>query len=144
MEDIALCFLGKLWKVLLALMWNLKIKFFRINRTPCWVIYSRMWKQTEKGRVSNSTFPSVRHKERTVAVCSQGGLVPVISPHSAFSHLSSLPPSFLPSCFPSFLYYSLLPTFFSPFSLLSLPFSHKFLWILRVHSHFNKMRVKEG
>lgn len=42
---------------------NLMIGFFRVNKTPCWVIYCRMSKQIQKWSTPNSTFPLVRQRE---------------------------------------------------------------------------------
>lgn len=76
MEDRALCLPGELWKAYSCLdERNLKIGFFRVNKAPCWVIYSRMWKQIQEGSTPNSTLPWWDKGRRALADCSQGGLV---------------------------------------------------------------------
>lgn len=56
-----------------------------------------MWKQIQKGSTPNRIFPLVRHKERrTVAGCSQGGLLPACA--FLFPFFPSFP-SFLPQIY---------------------------------------------
>lgn len=75
MKDRPLCLPGKLWKAYACLDGkNLKIGFFGINQAPCWVIYSRTWKQIQKGSTQTAHSPWWDQGRRTVADCSQGGL----------------------------------------------------------------------